>query len=126
MMASPLTEAREVVAGALAGAGVRVYQNPVETPAPPCLQITGSEDWVTGKRLAGGIADVSLNVRATVAVAGGNTEALEALEALVWTVMGMVPVVGTLAAPRLETQGQTDVYVVDMTTRVTARNDEGE
>ena len=119
-MASPLTEAREAVAAALAGVGVRVYPQPVENPAPPCLQIFAAGDWIKGKRLKGGQADVRLTVRATVPSTSGNQEALASLEDLVWAVMAAIPVAEVTQAPASDTAGQTDVYVVDLVTIVTA------
>ena len=120
-MSGPLTQARQYVADALATAGVRVYASPVEAPAPPCLQVSGSpSDWVSRPRLKGGKVDVSITVRATVPVVSGNAEALGNIEDLVWTVMRLVPVTGAISAPRLENINQIDVYVVDLPTTVTA------
>lgn len=119
-MTSPLTEAREAVAAALAGLDVRVYSQPTENPTPPCLQIYAAGDWVRNKRLKGGQADVRLTVRASVPSTSGNSEALAALEDLTWKVLNTIPVVEVTQAPASDTAGQTDVYVVDMVTIVTA------
>ena len=119
-MSSPLTEAREAVAAALAGIGVRVYPQPVENPTPPCLQIYAGGDWIKGKRMKGGQVDVRLTVRASVPSTSGNTEALVSLEELVWAVLAAIPVTEVTQAPASDTAGQTDVYVVDMVTIVTA------
>lgn len=119
-MATPLTEAREAVAAALSSLGVRVYPQPVENPIPPCLQIYAAGDWLLRRRLKGGQTDVRLTVRASVPVTSGNSEALASLEDLTWQVLGTIPVVEVTQAPASDTVGQTDVYVVDLVTIVTA------
>ena len=118
-MADPLTEARQHVATALGGVGVRVYPAPVENPSPPCLQIGPAAEWITRQRLAGGKVNVVLNVRVTVPVVSGNAEALANLEDLVWAVTRLVPIVGAINAPTKETSNQVEVYVVDLPTMVT-------
>jgi hypothetical protein len=120
MTTNPLSEAREAVAAALAGLGVRVYPQPVENPSPPCLQVYAAGDWLQRRRVNGGQVDVRLTVRISVPSTSGNSEALVALEDLTWKVLAAIPVVEVTQAPASDTAGQTDVYAVDVVTIVTA------
>ena len=86
--------------------------------------MVASTDSLTRQRLGGRQVDVAVGLRCSVPITAGNSKALASLESLVWDVMGLVPVTGTVAGPRTDTSGQSDVYVVDLTTVVTASEKE--
>lgn len=119
---TPLQEAREELAGLLAGITNHIYPWPVETPALPCLIVSANEADDNGwfvQALKGGEADVALKVRVAVAAVGGNESAYNLLEDLVWQVARAVPVRGSkVQAPMSETLGQTPCYIVDLPVHV--------
>jgi hypothetical protein len=121
-MASPLTEARQAVAAKLDGIGVRVYANPTEVPTPPCIQIFAPEQWISKMRLNGALVDVNVGVRVAVAIVGGNAEAYEYIESLLWSVISEIPVKGIIEPPRLDNSQQPNIYYVDVVTAVQAHD----
>ena len=64
--------------------------------------------------------DVTLGVRVAVAIVGGNAEAYEYVETLLWEVLKAVPVAGKVDPPRLDNSQQPNVYYVDVLTQVQA------
>ena len=120
MADSPLTEARNHVADALSTLGVRVYATPTAAPSPPCVEIVAGEDWITRIRLNSKQVDVHVGMRCSVPATTGNSKALASLESVVWEIMGLVPVREPVVGPRTVESGQSNVYVVDLTTVVTA------
>jgi len=119
---SPLTDARQAVAAKLADIGVRVYANPTEIPTPPCIQIFAPEAWLSRQRLSGGSVDVQVGVRVAVAIVGGNAEAYEYIENLVWAVVQKLPIKGDVDPPRLDNSQQPNIYFVDVVTVVQAHD----
>lgn len=113
-MSNPLTDARKALVPLLEPLGYRVYPNPVEVPAPPCIQIFTQGDWVTNPRLRKGSRDVRLLLRLSVPTKGGAEQALEVLEQMVWDVMNTVIVQGDIQALKLDISSQTESYVVDL------------
>jgi hypothetical protein len=114
-----MSEARQLVAGMLAELPATVYPTPVENPTHPSIQIGPGEEWLSAKRVQGGKLDVGITVRIGVPVVAGNTPALELMESLVWSVCGMIPIVGSVRQPRTDTGNQPDVYYAELNTIVT-------
>lgn len=117
---NPLTDARATVANALSSLGVRVYAAPVEVPSLPCVQIMADSDWVSAQRLGHAKADVRLVVRASVQVTGGNDQALEGLEDLIWAIAKTIPVSGTIKGPTLDQGNNSTSYYADLPVNLTA------
>lgn len=76
-MTSPLTASRERVAAALAGISVTVHDQPPATPVPPCVVLLPGNPWIQPK------GHVTWDVVCQANPAGGNSTALDRLEALV-------------------------------------------
>jgi hypothetical protein len=84
--------------------------------------VSPAEDsWIT-QQASGGSATVALSIRAAVGTTGGNDRASEAIEDLVWAVLGTVRA-SKVSSPRAETLGQVDCVVADLVTTVRVSND---
>lgn len=104
---SALTDARDFVAGALAGLGVNVYQTGNQAGiTPPCVIIEPAQNWVEQQTLKQ--SRVNFDLKVTAQPAGTNEAAMQRLEDLVWQIQAIFPLSGAVSAPNSEKVGQSD------------------
>jgi hypothetical protein len=119
---NPLTEARLYVADSLLTiTDLRIYPEPVEAPAPPCIQVApASVNWCQPR--LDNSAEVSVDVRVAVPISGGSAQALQSLERIVWEVVRLMAP-ASIGSPRVEAVGQADCYIADLTMAVSAKEE---
>jgi hypothetical protein len=117
MSPTPPGAAREWVAGILSAlpelADVNVYPGPTEQVTAPAVIVTPAGEWLrvaTSTR-----TEVGLALVAAVTWTGGNTAALDALEALVWPILAAFPGAKQVLAPAVTQYGQASLYAATIT-----------
>lgn len=114
-MASPLTEAREAVAAALAAIGVTVYAAPPESASPPAVILRPGQPWHFALTYAK--TGVNLNLTLLAQQSGSDAAALERLESLAWDVrqaLEGLAVVGEAGDVRQITYGPAQFAAADI------------
>lgn len=105
---SPLTDGREYVGGLLEPLGVNIYYSaPQAGVTPPGVVILASNNWVENYTLRQ--ATVAFDLEVTAQPAGTNESAMQRLEDLVWQIMQIFPLNGSVSAPTSQKVGQADL-----------------
>ena len=112
------TNVRDALATALSSVAASVYSEPPETVIPPACIIVPDQPYLESEFIGNASVRVKITFVVTAAVAYySNAGALDNLEQLIISIMGIIPTnytVGNVSRPNITQVGATNLLVADI------------